>query len=80
MEKGINTLIKETKDNITKAINGGLVIGLPIAVIDLMVDNIMFEIKNSLNNALQQEQIKHNEYLQAESEQVEWVDEENDLK
>ena len=30
MEKGINTVIKETKDNITKAINNGLAIGLPI--------------------------------------------------
>lgn len=78
MEKGINTLIKETKDNITKAINGGLTIGLPIAVIDLMVDNIMLEIKNSLNNVLQQEQVKYNEYLQAEAEQVEWVDGENE--
>lgn len=80
MEKGINTLIRETKDNIAKAINGGLTIGLPIAVIDLMVDNIMLEIKTSLNNALQQEQVKYNEYLQAQSEQVEWVDKENDVK
>lgn len=78
MEKGINTLIKETKDNITKAINGGLTIGLPIAVIDLMIDNIMLEIKNSLNKTLQQEQVKYNEYLQTVSEQVEWVDEENE--
>ena len=74
MNKGINTLIKETKGNITKAVNDGLAAGLPISVIDLMVDNIMFEIKNTLNNALQQEEVKYKEQLKVQEEQVEWVD------
>ena len=74
MDKGINTIIKETKNNITKAINDGLNTGLPIAVIDLMVDNIMFEIKNTLNNALQQEHVKYQAQLDAEAQQVGWVD------
>lgn len=74
MDKGINTVIKETKNNIAKAINEGLNTGLPIAVIDLMVDNIMFEIKNNLNTALQQEQIKYQAQLEAEAQQVGWVD------
>ena len=72
--KGINTLIKETKGNITKAVNDGLSAGLPISVIDLMVDNIMFEVKNTLNNALQQEEVKYQEQLKIQQEQVEWVD------
>lgn len=74
MNKGINTLIKETKDNITKVINDGLKTGLPIAVIDLMVDNIMFEVKNTLDNALKQESEKYNEQLKIQEEQIEWVE------
>lgn len=74
MNKGINTLIKETKDNIAKAINDGLKTGLPIAVIDLMVDNIMFEVKNMLDNNLKKESEQYNEQLKAQEEQIEWVE------
>ena len=73
MRKGINTLIKETKDNIAKSINEGLASGLPIAVIHLMVDGIMLEINSTLNNALKQEADKYNEQLNLQNEQVEWV-------
>ena len=71
MEKGINTLIKETKDVIIKAINES---NLPIGIIDLIIDNIMYEVKNGLNAALTKEQVEYDELLKIQFEQVEWVD------
>lgn len=58
MNKGINTLINETRVNITNAINEGLKAGLPIAVVDLIVDNAMIEIKQLLNKKLEEENVK----------------------
>lgn len=71
MVKGTNTIIKETKDAIVKAINDSK---LPIGVIDLMIDNIMYEVKNGLNRTLESEQIEYNKLLKAQEEQVEWID------
>ena len=71
MAKGINITIKETKDVIIKAINES---NLPIGIIDLIIDNIMYEVKNGLNVALTKEQVEYDELLKIQSEQVEWVD------
>lgn len=71
MGKGINTLVKETKDNIVKAINESK---LPIAVIDLMLDNIIYEVKTGLNNTLQEEDLKYKQELEVQEQQVLWVE------
>lgn len=73
MEKGINLLIKDTRDEITKVVNKSLQT-LPISIIDMILDNVMLELKNGLTAQLEQEQRDYNEGLKVESEQVEYVE------
>lgn len=74
MNKGINTLINETKENVTKAINDGLKAGLPISVIDLIVDHAMLEIKQLLNKTLLDEAKKAKEQDAVISQQIPYKD------
>lgn len=75
MDKKINTLIKETKENIVRAINESQ---LPIGIIDLIIDNIMYEVKNSLNVTLEKERVEYDQILDLQAQQVEWVPEETE--
>lgn len=55
MNKGFNTLVKETKGNIREAINNGLKAGLPISVIDLIMDGVIVEVKMLVDKAINEE-------------------------
>ena len=70
MNKGINTLITETRANIANAINEGLKAGLPIAVVDLIVDGAMGEIKQILNQSLADEKAKVEQEQEVKDAQV----------
>lgn len=70
--KGINTIIVETKENIINSINTGLSQGLPVAVIDLIVDNAVAQIKTTLNEQLKNETETYENAKQLENEQVEY--------
>lgn len=76
--KGINTIIDETRREIVKSVNDGINKGLPIAIIDLMLDSIVMEVKNGLNNALINERQKYEEESKVESDQIVYEDKEND--
>lgn len=69
-QKGVNTIILETKGNILEAVNNGLKQGLPISVISIIIENVMFEIDKNLNIAVENESKQYQEQVQLESEQV----------
>lgn len=69
-QKGVNTIILETKGNILEVVNNGLKQGLPISVISIIVEGIMFEIEKNLNNVLTNEKKEYQEQIQLEGEQI----------
>lgn len=71
--KGINTIIKETKDGIVTSVNQGIQRGLPMSIIELMLDSIMMEVRSATNDALAKEKASYEEELKIEAEQVEYV-------
>lgn len=73
-KKGDNVIITESKKEILDTINGCLSKGVPISVIGLIIENLMFEINNSLTNTIKKESEKYQEQLKVESEQVEYVE------
>ena len=71
-----NTSIVEAKTKLTKTINEILQSGMPIAVLDLMIDIVSNEVKVVLQNHLKQEAQQLADQEQVKSEQVEWIPEE----
>jgi hypothetical protein len=71
-----NTSIVEAKTKLTKTINEILQSGMPIAVLDLMIDIVSSEVKVILQNHLKQEAQQLADQEQVESEQIEWIPEE----
>ena len=69
-QKGVNTIILETKGNILEAVNSGIRQGLPISIISILVENVLFEIDKNLNNALKKENQEYQEQVQIEDEQI----------
>ena len=55
MSKGINTVIEETKTELTELINSKLKMGVPISVMGLIVDNVSNQIKPHVINAIKME-------------------------
>lgn len=74
MDKGINTLIIETKKEIIGVVNQAISKGLPYAVVDLMIENITLEIKELLSKSLTAEQQKANEEQALKDAQVPYVE------
>ena len=72
--KGVNTIILEGKKEILNAVNGCLEKGVPISVVQLIMENLMFEINNSLNDTIAKEDVKYQEQLKVEDEQIEYIE------
>lgn len=77
MNMGINTLIEQTKKELADLINQKLQQGMPISVIGLILDTLMYEVKNNIEIAIAQEQERVKEQTKAASEQIEYVPENN---
>lgn len=77
MNTGINTLIEQTKKELADLINQKLQQGMPISVVGLILDTLMYEVKNNIEIAIAQEQERVKEQTKAASEQVEYVPENN---
>ena len=77
MNTGINTLIEQTKKELADLINQKLQQGMPISVVGLILDTLMYEVKNNIEIAIAQEQERVKEQAKAASEQVEYVPENN---
>lgn len=69
-QKGVNTIIVETKGSILESINNGLRQGLPVSVVSMIVENIMYEIDKTLAKDLEKESNEYQRQLEIESEQV----------
>lgn len=76
MNKGVNTIIVEAKAKLVESVNEILKEGVPIAMVDIMLDLITMEIKNSVKYQVEQEQ-KEQSKDEQHPEQVEWKPEEN---
>ena len=80
MQKGINTLIEETKQSMTDLVNSALKQGVPIVAIDLILQNLCFEVRDTAKGVIAEEtkraQKEYEKEQQALAEQVEYVPEE----
>lgn len=70
MDKGINTLIVETKKEIVDVVNNAISKGLPYAVVELMISNVMLEMQGLLDKTLLAEQQKSDEEQALKDEQI----------
>lgn len=66
----MNTLIEQTRKEVTDLLNEKLAQGCPISVVNLILENIMFELRDGIKNALAREQEKMQEQQAAQQEQV----------
>lgn len=71
--KGINTNILEMKEKHMLLVNESLQNGIPLAVIQIMLENLMMNIEASLNQNLSQEKEQYEKELKNESEKEEPV-------
>ena len=55
MNKGFNTLLKETKERLVKDVNDAFQSGLPVGAVHLIFENIMYEINDSYKATLLKE-------------------------
>lgn len=74
MNQGINTFIKEFKEKLTEDVNSALKNGLPIAVVDLALDNIIMEVKGLLKETLEKEKQQEDQPEQIKYEEQEVVE------
>ena len=70
-----NTMIIQSKRKLLNTVNEILQSGMPISILDLMIDNISAEVKMTLQNQLQQEERQLAEQERVQSEQVEYIPE-----
>ncbi len=66
----MNTLIEQTRKEVTDLLNEKLAQGCPISVVNLILENIMFELRDGIKNALAREQEKMQEQQAAQQDQV----------
>lgn len=60
MEKSINIVIEETKQNLANVINNS---GLPMGIIELIINDIQGQVINAKNNQLSQEIEEYNKKI-----------------
>ena len=54
-QKGINTIIEETKNELVSLINTKLQEGVPVTVVGLILENVMYEVRDSIKATLARE-------------------------
>lgn len=73
--KGFNTIVDETKKELAALINNKLSVGLPSSVIQLMLENLVYEIKQVVKYDKKQELERFNKENSKDNDgQVEWHD------
>lgn len=73
-QKGSNTIVIESRKEITNAINEGLK-KLPVAVIAMIVESALVELNDGLNKTLESENNSYQEQIEIENKQVEHISE-----
>lgn len=75
--KGANTLVLEAKENLVNAINDCIKLGVPAAMVSIMLDSLLAGLNNNIKAVVEQEKEAYEQQLQTENEQVEYKSEES---
>ena len=72
-QKGVNTLVVETKEELTNAINKCLQDGIPAAMVSIMLESLLMDLNNNVKIILGKEKKEYEESVS--SEEIKYVDE-----
>lgn len=80
-KKGSNTIVIEAKDSLVNAVNDCIQMGIPASMVSIMLENILNDLNTNVKKVLEMEQEEYLKQMEAESQQVEYVpEEENGLE
>ena len=74
VQKGVNTLVVETKEELTNAINKCLQDGIPAAMVSIMLESLLMDLNNNVKIILEKEKKEYEESVSNE-EEIKYVDE-----
>ena len=73
--KGVNTLILESKENWIEAINNCTRSGIPAAMVSIIVESLLNDLNNNVKVIVEKEKEEYEHQLEVENNQVEYVPE-----
>lgn len=80
-KKGSNTIVVEAKDNLVNTVNQCIQMGLPAAMVSIMLENVLNDLNTNVKKVLEMEQEEYDKQVEVENQQVEYVpEEENGLE
>ena len=80
-KKGSNTIVVEAKDNLVNTVNQCIQMGVPAAMVSIMLENVLNDLNANVKKVLEMEQEEYNKQVEVENQQVEYVpEEENGLE
>lgn len=74
-QKGVNTLIVESKTKLTNSINECLQDGIPASMVSIILESLLMDLNNNVKVILEKEQKEYEEKEEAESNQVKYEEE-----
>ena len=74
-QKGVNTLIVESKTKLTNSINECLQDGIPASMVSIILESLLMDLNNNVKVILEKEQKEYKEKEEAESNQVKYEEE-----
>lgn len=74
--KGVNTLILESKENLIEAINNCIRSGIPAAMVSIIVESLLNDLNNNVKVIVEKEKEEYEHQVEVENNQVEYVPEE----
>lgn len=74
-QKGVNTLIVESKTKLTNSINECLQDGIPASMVSIILESLLMDLNNNVKVILEKEQKEYEEKEEAESNQVKYKEE-----
>ena len=75
-KKGANTIVIEAKDSLVNAVNECIQNGVPAAMVSIILEDVLKDLNNNIKKVLDMEKQEYETQLEAESQQVEYVPEE----
>ena len=75
-KKGNNTIVVEAKDNLVNAVNECIQMGVPAAMVSIMLENILNDLNTNVKKVLEMEQQEYKQQIEVENQQVEYIPEE----
>lgn len=80
-KKGNNTIVIEAKDSLVSTVNECIQMGVPAAMVSIMLENILHDLNSNVKKVLEIEQKEYEQQVEVENKQVEYVpEEENGLE